>query len=90
VKLIEYLWFIVLGLGVMFLMSRRHGGMGCCGGGHGDHHSGNSEHDHPSGRESRSLQKDVIDLREDQYAIMTSKHQGLSSGPSAEHQEINT
>jgi hypothetical protein len=84
VKLIEYLWFIVLGLGVMFLMSRRHGGMGCCGGGHGDHHSGTSEHD------PRSLQKDVIDLREDQYAIMTSKHQGLSSGPSAEHQEINT
>jgi hypothetical protein len=86
----EYLWFIVFGLGMMFLMSRGRGGMGCCGGGHGDHHSGKSEHEHYSGRESRNLQRDVIDLREDQYTIMTPEHQGLSPSKSTEHKEINT
>jgi hypothetical protein len=86
----EYLWFIVLGLGVMFLMSRGHGGMGCCGGGHGDHRSGTSEHEHSGGRESRSLQKDVIDHREDQSTIMTPEHQGLAQSESAEHQKTNT
>jgi hypothetical protein len=85
----EYLWFIVLGLGVMFLMSRGRGGMGCCGGGHGDHHSGTSEHDHSSGRESRDLQKDVIDLREDEYTIITPKHQALPPSEGAEARGVN-
>jgi hypothetical protein len=87
---VEYLWLVVLGLGVMLLVSRGHGGMGCCGGAHGDHHSGNSEHDHSSSRESRSPQKNVIDLREDEYTIITPKHQGLSPSERAEHQEMNT
>jgi hypothetical protein len=86
----EYLWFIVLGLGAMFLMSRGHGGMGCCGGNHGDHHAGTSEHDRPSGRESRSPQKDLIDLRKDEYAIMTPGRRGLSPSKNAEHQEMKT
>jgi hypothetical protein len=87
----EYLWFIALALGVMFLMSRGRGGMGCCGGGHGDHgdhRSGTSEHEHSSGRESRDLQKDVIDLREDEYTIITPKHQALFPSERAEHSEV--
>jgi hypothetical protein len=84
----EYLWFIVLGLGVLFLMSRGRGGMGCCGGSHGDHHSGISEHEHSSGRESRDLQKDVIDLREDEYTIITPKHRALFPTEGAEHSEV--
>lgn len=84
----EYLWLIVFGLGMMFLMSRGRGGMGCCGGGHGDHHSGTSEHDHSGGQESRSPQNDVIDLQEGDYTIITPKHQGLRE--SAEHREMNT
>jgi hypothetical protein len=63
----DYLWFVFLGLGVMFLMSRGRGGMGCCGGGHGDHHSENTEHDHSNDRAPRDPRKDVIDLREDEY-----------------------
>jgi hypothetical protein len=70
----EYLWFILLGLGVVFLMFHGHGGMGCCGGGHSDHRSGTSEHEHSSTAESRDLQKDVIDLREDEYTIITPRH----------------
>ena len=71
VRIMEYLWFIVLGLGVMFLMSRGRGGMGCCGGGHGDHNSKTSEQDHSDERASRDLKKDVIDLREDEYTVLT-------------------
>jgi hypothetical protein len=86
----DYLRFIVLGLGVMLLLSRGHGGMGCCGGGHGDHHSRKSEHDHSGGQESRSPQKDVIDLREGDYTIITPKHQGLPPSESAEHRSVST
>ena len=73
----EYLWFIVLGLGVVFMMSRGHGRMGCCGGGHGDHDSKTSEPIHSGDRASRDTGKDVIDLREDEYTILTPKHQEL-------------
>jgi hypothetical protein len=73
----EYLWLIVLGLGVMFLMSCGRGGMGCRGGWHGDHHSETSEHDHSKGRASRDATKDVIDLREDEYTIITPKQDRL-------------
>ena len=86
----DYLWFIVLGLGVMLLLSRGHGGMGCCGGGHGDHHSEKSEHEHSSGRESRSPQKDVIDLREGDYTIITPKQKRLPPSESAEHRSVST
>jgi hypothetical protein len=76
----EYLWFLVLGLGVVFLMSHGRGRLSCCGGGHDDHHSGTSENEHSSGREPGDLEKDVIDLRDDEYTIITPKHQRL--GPS--------
>jgi hypothetical protein len=86
----EYLWFIVFGLGMMFLMSRGRGGMGCCGGGHGDHHSGTSEHEHSSGSESRDLHKDVIDLREDEYTIITPEQQGPPPSEREEDREMTT
>jgi len=85
----EYLWPIVLILGVVFLMSRGRGGMGCCGGGHGDHHSGTSEHEHSSGRESREAQKDVIDLREDEYTVITPKQRGFAPDEGAEPSGVN-
>jgi hypothetical protein len=54
--------------------------MGCCAGGHGDHHSENSEHEHSRDRVSRDAKNDVIDLRDDEYTIMTPEHQGLPPG----------
>jgi hypothetical protein len=83
----DYLWFVFLGLGVMFLMSRGRGGMGCCGGGHGDHHPENSEHDPSNDRAPRNPQKDVIDLREDEYTVITPKRQGLLPNEGAGHTE---
>ena len=83
----DYLWFVFLGLGVMFLLYRGRGGMGCCGGGQGDHHSETSEHEHSLDRASRDPKNDVIDLREDEYTIITSKHQGLIPNEGAGHTE---
>jgi hypothetical protein len=87
VRIMDYMWFVFLSLGVMFLMYRGRGGMGCCGGGHGDHHSETSEHDHSSNRASRDPKKDVIDLREDEYTIITPKRQGVLPREGAEHSE---
>jgi hypothetical protein len=69
----EYLWMIVLGLGVMFLMSCGRGGMGCRAGGHGDHHSKTSEHDYSNHRAFRDAKRNVTDLREDEYMIIPPK-----------------
>ena len=85
----EYFWFIALGFGVVFLMSRGRGSMGCCGVGRGERHSGTSEH-HPSGgRESRDSEKDVIDLGEGDYTIITPKHGTLPSTERAEEEEVS-
>lgn len=65
-----WLILILLGLGLMFLISRGHGGMGCCGGGHGDHHSGTSKDEHSGGKAYRDLEEDVIELREDEYTLL--------------------
>ena len=67
---------ILLGIGLMYVMSRGHGGMGCCGGGHDDHqpkghqdiHSGNSSDD-PSPK--------VIDLRDDEYTVLSNEDEDL-------------
>jgi hypothetical protein len=84
----EYLWFIALGLGVVYLMFRNRGGMGCWGVGHGDHHSGTSEHNYSSDRASGDPSKDVIDLREDQYTIIAPKNERLPSSEGAEHRDV--
>ena len=75
----EYLWLIVLGLGVIFMMSRGRGGMGCCGGGHGDHGSDTPERDRSKERVPRDPKEDVIDLREDEYTVLTTENRGPAS-----------
>jgi len=74
----ELLLFILLGVGLMFLMSRGHGGMGCCGGGHGDHRSGTSKDEHSGGKAYRDLEENIIDLREDEYTLLPDKDGELS------------
>ena len=69
----EYLWFILLGLGVLFLMSRGRGAMGCCGGGHGNDHSESPDYKHTAHKSSAESKDNVIDLREDEYAVITTK-----------------
>ena len=70
----EWLTFLLLGIGLMFLMSRGHGGMGCCGGRHGNHHSQTQDdkHTHPKGF-AEPKDNDVIDLREDEYELITNR-----------------
>ena len=61
---------LIMGL-FLYLIVFRKGGMGCCGG-HADHDTGHAR-DVRSDREPyRSREEDVIDLREDQYTILTS------------------
>lgn len=67
-----WLVFILLGLGLIVLMSRGQGGMGCCGGGRSkrdeDIHSGNSSDD-PTPK--------VIELRKDEYTVLSVEEEGL-------------
>ena len=66
----ELLFIILLVVGFMMIMNRGHGGMGCCGGGHGDHKpKGNN--DKFSGDSSFDPTRQVIDLREDEYAVLS-------------------
>jgi hypothetical protein len=61
---------ILIGVFVYFFFSRK-GGMGCCGGHGGHEHQGNqNEH---SGKSSDGRLENVIDLREDEYKIISSK-----------------
>jgi hypothetical protein len=67
--------FIIMGLFLYLIFFRTGGmgGMGCCGGhsGHGDHGEGHTKMDEPSDKnQSQVPQKEVIDLRKDQYAIL--------------------
>ena len=71
VKIMEWLTYLLLGLGLVFLMSRGRGGMGCCGGGHGNNHSGSSERMRPGEKESAEAKRNVIDLRKDEYRVIT-------------------
>jgi hypothetical protein len=62
--------FVLLGLGLVFLMRRGHGAMRCCGGGHGGHDSGTSKHEHSGDKASRDPEENVIELREDEYTVL--------------------
>ncbi len=66
--------FIIMGLFLYLIFFRKGGsGMGCCGGhtGHGDHGEGHTRGDGPSGKSpSQAPQKELIDFRKDQYAIL--------------------
>ena len=73
-----WLTFVLLGIAFYMLMSRGHGGMGCCGGGHGDHHSGHSENKGPHNHSPVEKEGNVIDLREKEYKVITSGKDRLS------------
>lgn len=66
----EALLFILLGIGFVFLMSRGHGGMGCCGGGHGNHRSETPDRRPTAPKAPAKPEDDVIDLREDEYTVI--------------------
>jgi len=61
---------IILGFFV-YLVFFRKGGMGCCGG-HGDHETGHIREVRSNREPYRNREEDVIDLREDQYTILSS------------------
>lgn len=67
-----WLVFILLGLGLMVLMSRGRGGMGCCGVDRSkrdeDIHAGNSPDD-PTPK--------VIELKKDEYTVLSVGDGGL-------------
>jgi hypothetical protein len=67
---------ILLGIGLMYVMSRGHGGMGCCGGGHGDHQPKGHEDMH-SANSSLDRTPDVIDLRDDEYTVLSDEDEDL-------------
>ena len=54
-----------------YLIFARKGGMGCCGG-HGAHESKRIKNEH-SGKSPNSRREDVIDLREDDYTVLSSR-----------------
>jgi hypothetical protein len=67
--------FVIMGVFLYLLFFRKGGmgGMGCCGGhtGHGDHGEGHTRGDGPAAKSpSQSPQKEVINLRKDQYAVL--------------------
>ncbi len=55
----------------VYLIFSRKGGMGCCGG-HGSHEHQRHQNGH-SGKSSDGRLENVIDLRKDEYTIISSK-----------------
>jgi hypothetical protein len=54
-----------------YLILARKGGMGCCGG-HGAHESKRIKNEQ-SGKSPNSRMEDVIDLRKDEYTVLSSR-----------------
>jgi hypothetical protein len=62
---------IILLILFVYLIFARKGGMGCCGG-HSAHDSQRFK-DQPSGKSTDSRMENVIDLREDEYTVLSSR-----------------
>jgi hypothetical protein len=67
------LGLLLLGFGIVYLMSRGNTGMGCCGGSHESHESKSSKNIF-SENSRINLDKDIIDLGEDQYTVLSEKY----------------
>ncbi|MFH1122655.1 MAG: hypothetical protein V1758_03235 [Pseudomonadota bacterium] len=65
---------IIVGFFVYLVFFRR-GGMGCCGS-HADHDTGRAREVRSNREPYSSREEDVIDLREDQYTVLTSGDDG--------------
>lgn len=75
-------FWLILGVVVYMLVSRKGGiGMGCCGG-HHDHHPNEANHgdseDHPSSSSKSDI--NIIDVKKEDYRVISSHDQRAQRG----------